>query len=364
MFSAQEESKAIPELNSEDISKTLNADLENVLERQRGNKGIKARCILDDRTAKAHGLKKQGEDCTIFVLHKQRGIKPYISQNTTLNLLDTNEKNWRYYLTISPSRIYVKVPRTIGKIFHNPELKSEIFSAQHCRKTILEDIKDSRNKQELWKLFGLEENSSVLSALDKFLFRSKEYENILRVTLNNEALYSAFKDTAKLQGLKYSYIRGKLKGEQFCVEIHSIGIENLRSLLTNAVGSPVNEDAFDQENESNSQSISEDVLVRKIIEEKPAYPLQKEDEKSYRILRSAAMSKPVNEDVRDQDSNNNYEIFFADADSVTPISSGFADDVSEESLALLRSSAGRSVNEGVRDSYDEHSAIIFFEESD
>lgn len=56
------------------------------------------------------------------------------------------------------------------------------------------------------------------------------------------------------------------------------------------------------------------------------------------------MSKPVNEDVRDQDSNNNYEIFFADADSVTPISSGFADDVSEESVSLLSPAASRPVN--------------------
>ena len=39
--------------------------------------------------------------------------------NDSLNLLYTNENNWEYYyLTKSPTRIYVKVPGTVGEIFH------------------------------------------------------------------------------------------------------------------------------------------------------------------------------------------------------------------------------------------------------
>ena len=149
---------------------------------------------------------------------------------------------------------------------------------------------------------------------------------------------------------KYSYTLGNLKNGKFCVEIGKI--ENLESLLVkNGVGNP-DEDAFDQYNESSSQNIlKESSLIapaRKIIEEKPARLLKKKDEKSHRVLKSAAMSKPVNEKVRDQDSDNNDQIFFADADSVTLFGGEFLDDVSEESVSLL-SPADSSVNEDMRD---------------
>lgn len=309
VFSHQEENNVISEENVNQIFQRLREDkriIFKIRSKRKNKKFLEIARILSDKKAQDYEFKKAGEDCAILVLRHKRS-EQIISQGVNLKVLHNNNIGWTYYsLKKNPCLFYVKVPSTTAKICQEYLKKGLCFSVLSCKKLIFEDIQGSlHHKEALSRLFGLEERSRF-NNLKNFFKYFERYKSVLRVGLKDKTLCKEILKGKTLKGASYSYTCAKLTHGTEYVEIR--GIENLRSLLFNNVeAGSVSEDVPDQRSRSIFEKLPN---VNKKDSQKLMRPLKKNTEQSHRVLRSSVAKSCIKEEAFDQENGNNRQSIF------------------------------------------------------